>query len=154
MAETTMLEPDRFALGRGLIDVAHKELNELAGEIQCLINDGHDHVLIADRLSDFHLHLACHCSQEEELLGALPMDIYASSVASHRRAHDILIGKVWGVAYRAAVGDFDLLDRQGFGKAVLEILRHQLVEDAVLIGTLIREGLLSPPHQGEAMSDA
>ena len=68
---------------------------------------------------------------------------------------EVLIGKVWTVAYRAAVGDFDLLARRDFGLAVLELLRHQIVDDAALVGTLIREGLLHispsvPLTEGEA----
>ena len=136
---------DRFVLGHELIDVAHSELNDLAAEIEDLINGAHDRATIASRLSDFHLRLADHCAHEEELLDLLPMNVYASTIESHRRAHDILIGKVWEVAYRATVAEFDLLAQQGFGKAVLELLRHQLVDDTALVGALIREGLQCLP---------
>ena len=142
-------------LGHERLDAAHGELIELAGEIERLIRQDEAVRTIADHLAAFHLLLTCHCAEEEDLLGALPADRHGGAVTEHRRAHRTLTDTMRALAQRAADGAFDRRDRKVFGKAVIQLLGHQLVDDAALVGALIREGLHGlSPHPEETRTES
>jgi hypothetical protein len=140
----TMIWSDLLELGHERIDAEHRLLLGLTSEIETIINGGGDIVMLQPRYQEFHRLLAAHCAFEEGLLRSLPRSTFGAQVDEHCRGHARLIEQAKSVADGSLPGGYD--SPRGFADAYFQLMHDLLIDDAELIGALVREGRFVPVH--------
>lgn len=138
----TMIWSELLSLGHARIDAEHRLLLDLTAEIEMIINDGGDIALLQPRYQEFHRLLAAHCAFEEGLLRTLPKSAFGAQVDAHCRGHARLIEQAKSVADGTLPEGYD--SPRGFADAYFQLMHDLLIDDAELIGALIREGRHEP----------
>jgi len=131
-------------LGHERIDAEHRLLLDLADEIEAIALGSGDVLALRPLYQEFHRILEAHCAYEEGLLRSLPRAMFGAQVDSHCRGHAVLVEQARRLAEETPpAGDGPPL---GFSDAFLTLMRDLLIDDAELIGALIREGRHAPHH--------
>lgn len=140
----TMVWSDLLELGHDRIDAEHRQLLDLACEIVAIGDQGGEVGTLRPYYQEFHRLLLVHCAYEEGLLRSLPRSAFGAQVDAHCQGHSRLIALAKSVAAGALPDGYD--SPQGFITAYVHLMHDLLVDDAELIGALIREGRFTPTH--------
>ncbi|TAN78988.1 MAG: hypothetical protein EPN20_00700 [Magnetospirillum sp.] len=135
-------------LGHERIDTEHRLLLRLAAEIAEITDAGGGVGMLQPRYQTFLRILTAHCAFEERLLQSLPRAVFGAQVDEYCRGHARLIDQAKSVAAGTLPQGYD--SPRGFVDAYFQMMHDLLIDDAALIGALVREGRFTPVHTGQA----
>ena len=134
----TLAWSELLELGHERIDAEHRLLLDSAAEIETVTHEGAGIAVLQPLYRSFHRMLTAHCLYEEALLRSLPRSAFGAQVDSHCEGHAHLIEQARSVAEGSLPDSFDC--PKGFAAAYFQLMHDLLIDDAELIGALIREG--------------
>jgi hemerythrin len=134
----TLAWSELLELGHPRIDAEHRALLDAATEIESVTREGAGIAILQPLYKRFHRMLVAHCAYEETLLRSLPRSAFGFQVDIHCEGHVQLIEQARSVAEGSLPDSFDC--PKGFAAAYFQLMHDLLIDDAELIGALIREG--------------
>ncbi len=147
----TVVWSDSLELGHERIDAEHRLLMDIAADIEVIVDDGGNLAVLQSLYQEFHRLLQIHCAYEEGLLRSLPHSVFGAQVDSHCQGHARLITQARSVADGSLPEGYDT--HRVFANAYFQLMHDLLIDDAELIGALIREGRHAPrPMPGHSSS--